>query len=175
MALRSSVQFCVNPNRNAIEDVGMSGALPATAPRIRLGFISSRAMNVTPSGIWMEPGTGRLVDALRQTFPDATIAMSDHGPIQSFFNTYLTSCTVKDVIALPKMVSLPNGLLQRHGCKESLRNILERADILMVQLPFDSPFALLGLDRPTLYHLCADLSSVARSSRFRGPARLAAT
>ena len=140
----------------------------------RLGFVSSRAMNVTDSGVWTEPGTGRMLDLLRRAFPNTTIALSDHGPNPLFFNTYRTSFSECDVIRLPKMVSLPKGLLRRRKCAEVLRMVEERSDILMVQLPFDSPFALIRQRRPTLYHICADLRSVARSSRFRGPMRIAA-
>ncbi len=88
----------------------------------------------------------------RRSFPGATIAMSDHGPDKSFFNTYQTSCTAEDVISLPKMVSLPHGLLKRRACRATLRPVVERSDILLVQLPFDSPFALINLNRPR-YHL----------------------
>jgi glycosyltransferase involved in cell wall biosynthesis len=152
----------------------MTSHIEPDACGIRLGFISSRAMNVTPSGIWMEPGTGRLVDVLHENYPHMKIAMSDHGTEPTFFNTYHTAFDPKDVIALPKITSLPNGLKKRRACRQALEQMQNQSDILMIQLPFDSPFALRGVRLPTLYHACADLSSVARSSRFRGPLRLAA-
>ena len=141
---------------------------------LRLGFISSRGMNITPSGIWMEPGTGRLVDELHKAFPKTTIAFSNHGLEHSVFHTHCTSFAERETVFLPKILSLPNGLTKWNECRRSLRMVAERSDILLVQLPFDSPLALLGLDRPTLYHACADLRTVARSSRFRGPLRIAA-
>jgi glycosyltransferase involved in cell wall biosynthesis len=113
----------------------------------------------------MEPGTGRLVDELHRAFPRTT---------HSVFHTYCTSFAERDAVFLPKILSLPNGLTKWKGCRRSLRLVAERSDILLVQLPFDSPLALLGLDRPTLYHACADLRTVAKSSRFRGPLRVAA-
>jgi glycosyltransferase involved in cell wall biosynthesis len=131
-------------------------------------------MNVTSSGIWMEPGTGRLVDALHEAFPHMTLAMSDHGADRSSFNSHRTSFTSIDVVCLPKISSLPHGLTKWRACKRSLRHIDEKADILLVQLPFDSPWAVRALTRPTLYHMCADIRSVSRSSRFRGPMRFAA-
>lgn len=140
----------------------------------RLGFVSSRGMNITPKGIWMEPGTGRLVDELHRTFPKMTIAFSDHGIEPTFFNTYRTGFDSSNTVPLPRIVSLANGLTQWGACRQVLRAVEQRSDILLVQLPFDSPFALMGIKRPTLYHACADLRSVARSSRFRGPLRLAA-
>ena len=122
----------------------------------------------------MEPGTGRLVDALHEAFPQMTLAMSDYGEERSSSNSHRTSLSVCDVISLPKIASLPHGLTKWRGCKESLRHIENRAEILLVQLPFDSPVALRVLTRPTLYHMCADIRSVSHSSRFRGPMRLAA-
>jgi glycosyltransferase involved in cell wall biosynthesis len=121
----------------------------------------------------MEPGTGRLLDALHQAFPRMTIALSDQGRRQSGLNTHCTSFTESDTIALPKITSLTNGLVKWRSCQECVRSIEERSDILLVQLPFDSPLALLGIRRPTLYHACADLRSVARNSRFRGPLKFA--
>jgi glycosyltransferase involved in cell wall biosynthesis len=122
----------------------------------------------------MEPGTGRLLDELHKAFPKTTIAFSNYGTEHSVFHTYCTSFAECDTVFLPKIFSLPNGLTKSAECKRSLRHVAERSDILLVQLPFDSPLALLGLDRPTLYHACADLRTVARSSRFRGPQRIAA-
>ena len=141
---------------------------------VRLGFISSRGMNIAPSGIWMEPGTGRLVDELHKAFPKTAIALSNYGTAHSVFHTYCTSFAACDTVFLPKIFSLPNGLTKSAECRRSLRLVAERSDILLVQLPFDSPLALLGLNRPTLYHACADLRTVARNSRFRGPQRIAA-
>ncbi len=122
----------------------------------------------------MEPGTGRLLDVLHENHPNMKVAMSDHGTERTFFNTYRTGLDPKDVVALPKITSLPNGLKKRRLCRQVLEQMQNESDILMIQLPFDSPFALRGVRLPTLYHACADLSSVARSSRFRGPLRIAA-
>jgi glycosyltransferase involved in cell wall biosynthesis len=115
-----------------------------------------------------------MIDELHHVFPNMTIAFSDHGMERAFFNTHQTGFAPQDAVSLPKIVSLANGLLQPGACRRAMRTVEERSDILLVQLPFDSPLALFGNKRPTLYHACADLRSVARSSRFRGPARMGA-
>jgi glycosyltransferase involved in cell wall biosynthesis len=54
-----------------------------------------------------------------------------------------------------------------------------RCSILVIQLPFDSPLALLGAHTPRVYHVCADVREwIVGSTRYRGlkgfPARMLA-
>jgi glycosyltransferase involved in cell wall biosynthesis len=50
-----------------------------------------------------------------------------------------------------------------------IREVERRSDVVIVQLPFAAPFALLGARRPRLYHLCADIAAMVRSSNvYRG-------
>jgi glycosyltransferase involved in cell wall biosynthesis len=66
------------------------------------------------------------------------------------------------------MPSFGHGLSQTLRCRRVVRQLEERCDVLLVQLTFQAPLALLRPRRPRVYHLFSDVLGMARSPRYRG-------
>jgi glycosyltransferase involved in cell wall biosynthesis len=61
------------------------------------------------------------------------------------------------------MPSLAGGFPKALPARRAVREVENRSDVVVVQLPFDSPLALLRPQKPRVYHLCADIVSMART------------
>jgi glycosyltransferase involved in cell wall biosynthesis len=62
------------------------------------------------------------------------------------------------------MPSLAGGFLKVRSSREAIREVERRSDVLIVQLPFEAPLALVSPGKPRVYHLIHDIWSVARFS-----------
>jgi glycosyltransferase involved in cell wall biosynthesis len=78
-------------------------------------------------------------------------------------------------LRLPVMPSFSAGLRHTRRCRQVLRDLEARTDLLLVQLPFQTTPALLSPRSPRAYHLFADVVGMAASSTaYAGPRRLVA-
>lgn len=147
------------------------------AADLKLGFVGSRSGYVDPDGnFWTDPGIGRLLEALAARTAEFTLALS-LSPEKRDFHSQVIPKAAQNLIGLPWMPSLAGGIPKAVPSRRVIRQVEERSDVLIVQLPFDSPLALLRPQRPRVYHLCADIVSMARDNPTycgykRGPALL---
>lgn len=128
-------------------------------------------MNVTATGVWMDPTMGKVLDALHLLFPAMTLALSDHGENVLPENSYKSSFQRQNTISLPRIHSLPQALTAWPACSISVHGLLRRSEALIVQIPFEAPACLNGVRLPTLYHIIADIKNASAISRYRGLVR----
>lgn len=133
----------------------------------RVGFVSGRMCH-RDDGLWTEGGLGRLLDALRSHVGSLTIALSEVKE-QTPLLDHRILVGEEAFLPLPELPSIGRGFGKAAACRRVIREIERRSDVVIVQLPFESPFALLGARTPRVYHVCADIWAFARrSSRFAG-------
>lgn len=80
-----------------------------------------------------------------------------------------------DLIEMPPMATTIAA--QRHtlAARAAIVEIARRSDVLFVRMPFQIPWALLGLRRPKLLHFGSDVHEIVRASTdYRGVMRAAA-
>jgi glycosyltransferase involved in cell wall biosynthesis len=141
--------------------------------RARVGFVSGRLHYRGESEIWTDAGLGRLIDALQAKALSFTAALCPAREKLALLDHRL-SLDSANVLALPEMPTIAHGFGKFRGCRRVIREIESRSDVVIVQLPFEAPLALFGARKPRLYHICADIWAVAKSSsRFAGWKRLA--
>ncbi len=142
-----------------------SGGPTVDLKTIRLGFVSGRLY--FPEGVaWTDAPLGRPLDALRPKFGALTLALPPVPEKLPLFDHCLT-ITLDDILPLPKLGSIAKGFGKFAACRRVIRELERRCDVLIVQLPFEAPLALLGARKPRVYHVCADIWAFAqRSSRF---------
>lgn len=142
-----------------------------------VGFVSSRA-GFHSDGIWSEAGVVRPLQALAERYGRLTVALSSSPERSPLLCEHLAGDEA-DAVELPWMPSVRVGLRRWRGARRAIREVERRCDVLVVQIPFDSPLALLGARRPRVYHICADAREwILSSTRYRGllglPARVVA-
>jgi glycosyltransferase involved in cell wall biosynthesis len=149
-----------------------------SSAHLRLGFVSARSLyeasDTTEGRFFTDAATARLLEALRSKFDHLTLAMS-RNPEREPAHRYPVPLLSQDVLTMPYLPSTARGLPKALPCRRVLREVEARSHVLIVQLPFASPIALLGARRPRVYHLVHDVRAVARTSGwYSGPKRIAA-
>lgn len=139
---------------------------------IRLGLASARSAFADERGIWVTAGVGRLVDVWAEEFRDFTLAMS-HAPRRMPYHDHLLKIDPGKYLPMPWLESVARGFHKALGCRRAIRHLESRSDVVVVQLPFAAPLALLGARTPRVYHLCTDILGNARSV-YHGVTRLPA-
>jgi len=140
---------------------------------LRLGFVTDRTAFVD-GGAWMDSGVGRLLEVWAPRCRQLTIAMAAAPERQSMHDMCLDIAT-ENHLHLPWMPSIARGFHRAWDCRQVIREVERRSDVVVVQLPFPAPLALLGATRPRLYHLCGDIAGAARSStKYPGYRRIPA-
>jgi glycosyltransferase involved in cell wall biosynthesis len=149
--------------------------LRASRPtKLRLGFVSARSAFQDASGVWTDAGLARLIDALGMRCSRLTVALSVAPTREPLWDHRLAG-PAEDFASLPSMPSLVRGLSKGAACRRVIREVERRSDVVVVQLPFAAPTALVSPRKPRLYHVCADVREIVRTSRrFGGQRRLAA-
>ena len=137
---------------------------------LRPAFVSARSAFVGDGGIWTSAANGRLMDQLRERFPRLQVALS-RAPERRPIHDHRLAVDADDFVPLPFLPSLREGFARSSACRRIVRALEETADLLIIQLPFAAPFALLGARRPRLYHLCADVLAQGRTSPGYGGLR----
>ena len=78
-------------------------------------------------------------------------------------------------LPLPWLPSIARGFHKAPQCRRVIRQVERQSDVVIVQLPFAAPLALVGPRVPRVYHICADVRQIAHTSPwYRGPKRLVA-
>lgn len=138
---------------------------------IRLGFVSARSAS-SDQGLWTESGVGRLLDLWADDCEQLTVALSLAPEKQRWHDHRLDNDKI-DFLPLPWLPSIARGFHKASQCRRVIRQVEEQSDVVIVQLPFAAPLALVGPRIPRVYHVCADVRKIATTSPwYRGPKRL---
>jgi glycosyltransferase involved in cell wall biosynthesis len=152
----------------------LPGPASSKCARRIIGFVTSADGCVEDGSLWTNTALGRLIEALRDECDRLLVAISG-SPQRTTWHDYKTDIPTEDVIALDHMPSIAKGFFNGRSCRAVIREIEREAEVLIVQLPFSAPSALPAARRPRVYHVCADLPSVVKASKFyRGPRRVGA-
>ena len=136
----------------------------ASIEHLRLGFVSGRAAHDN-GHIWSDAGLGRLIDALRERAGSLTVALSaSDEPLAH--HEHRLSVEREAYIPLPPMPSYARGVRMGSRCRDGIRRVESRSDVVVVQLPFTAPTALFGAMRPRVYHVCADIRAIVSTSPY---------
>lgn len=150
--------------------------LAIDAPRVdlRLGFVSDRSCFIGTDGVWVNPGVGRLCEALSHRCAGLTAALSA-APHRQPAHEELLPLRPEQLLSMPFVESLATGFFQTTAARRGMRELESRSDIVVVQLPFAAIGALAQPRTPRVYHVCANVRTiVAASDRYRGLRRIAA-
>jgi glycosyltransferase involved in cell wall biosynthesis len=145
-------------------------AEPADSLRdLRLGFFGSRSAFVDQQGtVWTEAGLARPLQYWATRCRRVTVALSLAPALQPLHDHALPSDQI-DFLPLPWMPSLARGMRRARSVQRVVREVERRSDAVIVQIPFDSPLALLGARKPRVYHVIGDVWGVARhGSHYAG-------
>lgn len=151
---------------------------PTRFEDLRLGFVTDRS-GYFDQNVWVEAGVGRLLGMWAGACRQLTVAMGA-APRRRQGHDIRLDVPRENCLPMPWMPTVARGFHQAWRCRQVIREVERRSDVVIVQLPFAAPLALLGARRPRLYHLCADIAAMARTSNvYRGfrriPAVLAGT
>jgi glycosyltransferase involved in cell wall biosynthesis len=141
---------------------------------LRLGFVTARAVRATSHGLTADPGLGRLVDAVAERAAQLTLSAPVFTQAHETY-THTLETRTRDFVPLPELWSFKEGVRLHVPVRTALAQVEARSDVVIVQLPFATPSALLGARAPRVYHVCADTLAIVRDApHYRGLARLPA-
>lgn len=132
---------------------------------MRLGFVSARGASVGADGVWMDAGVGRLLDCLRPNVESLQVAMSQ-APERQSLHDHRVELAPGAFHALPWLPSVVGGLGKAGPARAAIAKVEAVSDVVVVQLPFAAFPALVPPKRPRVYHLCADIEEIVRTSPF---------
>jgi len=138
-----------------------------------VGFVSARSGSIS-DGLWTEAGVGRLLDQWAGDCKQLTVALS-LAPGKQRWHDHRLDEDKLNFLPLPWLPSIARGFHKAPQCKRVIRQVEKQSDVVIVQLPFAAPFALIGPQVPRVYHVCADVRQIAHTSPwYRGPKRMVA-
>ncbi len=143
---------------------------------MRLGFVTARSVRATAHGLACDPGLGRLVDALAERAGGLTLGTPVFTQAESS-EVYDHPLAVRapDFVPFPELWSFKQGVRLHVPVQMGLRQVEARSDVVIVQLPFATPTALLGARTPRVYHVCADALAIVRDApTYQGAQRIPA-
>ncbi|MFT3837800.1 MAG: glycosyltransferase family 4 protein [Myxococcaceae bacterium] len=136
--------------------------------------MSARWSSRDQDGLWTEAGVGRILEALRPQFEEVHVGLA-LSPEKLQLHDHLLPPGRFEIHSLPWLPSVVGGITKGRDCRKVIAEIEQRCDVVVVQLPFAAPTGLLPARKPRVYHLCADIVEIVRSSTYyRGPKRIAA-
>lgn len=139
--------------------------------RLRVGVFTVRQVVEADDGLVAEIGLGRVLTQLLNRYPDLRVAAVDAGTVTTRHNEPLT-LTTQRWLRLPPMPSFKKGLAKTWICYRTMRQLEDQCDVVLAQVPFPAPLALLRPRRPRVYHLVADVREMAGSSgKYAGATR----
>ena len=161
-----------------------AGIVPATrdpdgrGASLVVGFVTARSAHFDGAAWWVDPGLGRLVEAIAGRVGRVEFAPSG---LRARERSHTHRLDVQRVVCrpLPAMTGVVDGLRVVRASSIAVRVIECASDVLVAQLPFAALPALIRQRRPRVLHLCGDVrASVLSSPFYRGfgglPARSAA-
>jgi glycosyltransferase involved in cell wall biosynthesis len=138
---------------------------------VNLGFFTGRQVVHEPHGLMADLGLGRVVNELHRRRPELVLAAATPTVLLDRHSERLT-LSDDAVLPLPAMPSFSHGARHTLTCRRIMREMEERCDVVIVQLSFQAPLALLAPHRPRVYHVVGDVMGMARgSSRYSGPVK----
>src|SRR4051812_990969 len=117
---------------------------------LRVGFVSARSAHVDAGGIWVEAGGGRPPGVLDEKFGGFTVAMS-HAPARMPYHDHKLAIPGVQFLPMPWLPSVARGFHKAFGCRAVIAQLEKQSDVVLVQLPFAAPLALLGATKPRVY------------------------
>ena len=122
--------------------------------------------------MYFDWSNGRLIKGLQQIYPNLSLAFFNDCTKKENYNFRLNPAKV---YTLPFPLSYPGGLKNSFKINQSFNHISKENDLLIIQLPFISPFPLLFLAEPVIYHICANVLTASRNPiKYRGMHKLMA-
>lgn len=141
---------------------------------LRVGFISARSASNVDQALWTEAGVGRLLEQWANQCKQLTVALS-LAPGKQRWHDHKLDNTQITFLPLPWLPSIARGFHKAPRCRRVIRQVEAQSDVVIVQLPFAAPLALLGPKAPRVYHVCADVQKIAHTSPwYRGLKRVVA-
>lgn len=129
---------------------------------LRLGFVTGRQLIERDGRYYGDPGLTRVVNRLDQHYPGMVLAATIYEPTNLLTET--VNIPTDRLFPLPAMTSTIDGTSETVTCRRIIKKVEDRCDIVVVQLPFQAPFALFPARKPRLYHVIADVVGVAKGS-----------
>lgn len=131
---------------------------------MRLGFVSARAANHDGCQLHADVGLGRVVAELSRITDGALTCASVNKPEDMSRFDCSINFPADSYMPLPRLPGFSGSLLRGGDCRKIIRAVEERSDVVIVQMPFLAPTALLGAKKPRLYHVYGDVFEMARAS-----------
>lgn len=142
--------------------------------RLQVGMYTGRQVVQVGDQLVAEIGLGRVVSALLRTYPDLVLAAVDAGEANARHSETLR-LPPENWLRLPAMPSFGHGVRHTWTCRRVMHELEARSDVVLTQLTFQTPVALLAPQKPRVYHLFSDaLAMASGSTRYRGPTRAVA-
>ncbi len=130
----------------------------------RVGFVSDKSAYFG-DGVWLPSGLGRLIEIIAQQCTSLVLAVSK-SPSKHPLADYLVETPAYDIIPMPWLPSNAQGFWKGGACRTCVREVERRSDVVIVQLPFAAPSALLAPRKPRVYNIIADIRAITESSNF---------
>jgi glycosyltransferase involved in cell wall biosynthesis len=134
----------------------------------RVCFISARCGWIVDEGkVLMDHANGALVQALaaRKSWNLSLAIIGAAGPDRSFD----CEVTVAKSYAFPRPFSYFGGVVNAFRFASIIRKICRENDVVIAQLPFIGFISLLLINKPVVYHLCANvLTAAANPVKYSG-------
>lgn len=145
---------------------------------MRLGFVTARSVMAERSAggttLAGDAGLGRLVDALADRAGGVVLGAPVFAQHRDFYD-HRMRLPLTDFVPFPELFSFKEGVKLHWPVHLGVRQVEARSDVVIVQLPFATPTALIGARTPRVYHVCADPLAIVRDSpHFRGVERVPA-
>ncbi len=132
---------------------------------MRIGYITAATCFWDGQTLSLQSGAGRVIEELLRRHPHTIICASTLGEKKSVYDCHIP---LRDgqFIALPTMPSIASGMKQGAACRRVIRQLEDRSDVLLIQLPFSAPTGLFAQRTPRVYHVCADIRGVVGASQY---------
>lgn len=133
-----------------------------TPADLKLGIISGRRVGAEDGRVWADAGYGRVLEELARRFDDIVVASPPAGRTDE--RNISVHLDPEQILPMPELGSIASGTLHTREVSRVVREIDGWADVVLVQLAFQAPLALLGLRSPLVYHVVGDPLGVALDS-----------
>lgn len=138
-----------------------------------LGFVSGRFCYQGDGVFWTDSGVAGILNSLTGRCGRLVVSMSAVGrPLDMLTSQARIE---GEVVDLPYIPNAAAGFLRVRETRAVIERVESACEALIVQLPFSPVLALRNPRRPRVYHVCADVAGLVRSSSgYEGLRRIAA-
>jgi glycosyltransferase involved in cell wall biosynthesis len=146
----------------------------ARGNELTLGVLTDRPFRVVGGAPYGDAATSRLIVELAKRFGPVILAAPEVVGDDPVLTEPLDGAAER-FVALPATPSFLAGLRHTRHVHRIIRGLEDCTDVLFIQIPIGTPFALFRQRRPRVYNACADVGAAARAApQYRGVHRLAA-